>query len=169
MRVIGSSRIHSSGVFVQGLSTDPKPSGLAIGSRFKEVDTGKEFALTELGWLLDIIHNANQVWDIDTMDWVAMVQPQLNAENVNIDLTATNAILDDILDATLIPIQYMIYLEEYSATIMFIGEAPPGSSVDSAVWRIKRVDTSAGIAVLWADGNPLFDNRWDQRTLKEYS
>jgi hypothetical protein len=41
----------------------------------------------------------------------------------------------------------------------YVAEAVPGSSPISAVWRVKRIETSGGnTAITWADGDGNFDN-----------
>ena len=59
-------------------------------------------------------------------------------------------------------------LDEVSATLMYVGEAAAGSATASAVWRIKRIDTTSGIDLRWADGNIHFDNVWDNRASLTY-
>lgn len=54
------------------------------------------------------------------------------------------------------------------ATYTYIGEAEPGASTASAVWRVKRL-TNANNTILWADGDTSFDNIWDNRASLSYS
>jgi len=54
-------------------------------------------------------------------------------------------------------------------TITYVGEADAGSLSSSAVWRIKKMDTTTGTIVLWADGNAQFDNIWDNREELNYA
>lgn len=110
---------------------------------------------------------ANYKWDSDSMDWVRDEGASINVESMNIDLTATNAILDDILEE--VRVSYSKLVDEVSSVLLYVGEAVPGSAQDSSVWRIRKVDMSSGISILWADGNAGFDNRWDQRASKSYS
>lgn len=48
-----------------------------------------------------------------------------------------------------------------SGVYVYIGKAAPGSSTASAVWKIKRLDTTSGIVGEWADGDTNYDNVWD--------
>lgn len=64
---------------------------------------------------------------------------------------------------------YAVVLDEYSSTETYVGEAAPGSSQSDPVWRIKKVDTSSGVTVTWAEGSSDFSNRWDQRLSLSYS
>lgn len=57
---------------------------------------------------------------------------------------------------------------EEGATYTYIGEALPGADEAGAGWRIKRM-TNADTTILWADGDGLFDNVWDDRTSLTYS
>src|SRR5574343_1418391 len=54
-------------------------------------------------------------------------------------------------------------LDNASSTVMYVGEAAAGSATSAAVWRIKKLDTSSGVALSWADGDTSFDNVWDAR------
>mgnify|MGYP005815373479 CR=1 FL=1 len=65
---------------------------------------------------------------------------------------------------------YSVVVDEASATIIYIGEATPGTATSSATWRIKRVDSSSITAeILYADGDDSFDNVWDNRAALAYS
>lgn len=56
-----------------------------------------------------------------------------------------------------------------SSTVTYIGNAAPGTATSSALWRVKKIDTSSGTAITFADGNDLFDNVWDNRASLSYS
>lgn len=51
---------------------------------------------------------------------------------------------------------------------MYVGEAAISSSTANPVWRIKRINTTSGVIVEWADGNYNFDNVWDNRASLTY-
>ncbi len=59
--------------------------------------------------------------------------------------------------------------DEASTTIAYIGEASPGVSSSTAAWRIKRLDTTAGVHITWANGTSQFDKIWDNRASYSYS
>jgi hypothetical protein len=54
---------------------------------------------------------------------------------------------------------------------IYVGEARPGSASNAARWRIKKLTYSGtNMTVLqFADGNPNFDNVWDNRASLSYS
>lgn len=56
-----------------------------------------------------------------------------------------------------------------TANTVYMGKAPIGSSDSGSVWQIKKVDTTSGADVTWADGNNNFDNVWDNRASLSYS
>jgi len=95
---------------------------------------------------------SNKVWDIVTLSWVAMQQPVVNTDVLNVNSYPEP--------------KYSMRIDEVSEDLIYIGEALPGSSESSSVWRIKQI-TPTG--VLFADGNTNFDNRWDQRASLSYS
>ena len=53
--------------------------------------------------------------------------------------------------------------------MLYAGEALPGSSEDSPVWRIWRVDVSIGSTKEWANGVATFINQWVERLNLSYS
>lgn len=55
------------------------------------------------------------------------------------------------------------------SNILYIGHAIIGSLESDAVWRIKKLDTTTGIVMEYADGNDRFDNVWDDRESLSYS
>ena len=64
--------------------------------------------------------------------------------------------------------QFTVLLDEVSATLSYIGQARPRSATSAAVWRIKRLNTSSGVQLLFADGDTFFDNVWDNRASLTY-
>lgn len=64
---------------------------------------------------------------------------------------------------------YNVFLDEASSTITYVGEAEPGTSAASALWRIKRLDSTSGLLVTWADGDSDFDKVWNDRATYSYS
>lgn len=61
-----------------------------------------------------------------------------------------------------------VLMADASTTVSYVGEAAAGSSTSASVWRIKRLDTTSGLELKFADGNTFFDNVWDDRTLLSY-
>ena len=64
---------------------------------------------------------------------------------------------------------YNVFLDEASATITYVGEANPGTASSAASWRIKRLDSTSGLLITWADGDSNFDKVWDDRASYSYS
>ncbi len=95
---------------------------------------------------------SNKVWDVSTLSWVAMQQPVVSTDTLTVNSYPEP--------------KYSMRIDEVSDDLIYVGEALPGSSESSSVWRIKKI-TSTG--VLFADGNTNFDNRWDQRASLSYS
>jgi len=54
--------------------------------------------------------------------------------------------------------------------VSYIGEAKSGAATSAAVWRLRRFTYTAGLPTLeeLADGDPLFDNVWDNRLRLSY-
>ena len=45
-----------------------------------------------------------------------------------------------------------------SGTTLYVCKAAIGSALSSAVWQIKKVDTSSGVVIQWCDSNSNYDN-----------
>lgn len=63
----------------------------------------------------------------------------------------------------------MIILDEASSTITYVGYADIGSLTSGAIWKIKRLDSTSGLVVRFADGNANYDNVWDNRASLTYA
>lgn len=55
-----------------------------------------------------------------------------------------------------------------TSNAVYIGKAPIGSSGASAVWLIKKIDTSSGVIITWA-GSGQFNQVWNNRTGLTYA
>jgi hypothetical protein len=65
---------------------------------------------------------------------------------------------------------YKLRLDDVGGGVSYIGEADPGTSLASALWRIKRItDVGKDTSIDWADGNGNFDNVWNNRLALAYS
>jgi hypothetical protein len=61
-------------------------------------------------------------------------------------------------------------IDEVSLSLSYVGDADPGSTESSSVWRIRKIETIGTITyVLFASGLPDFDNVWDDRASLIYS
>lgn len=56
-----------------------------------------------------------------------------------------------------------------SGDITYIGIAAPGTAQGTAKWQCKKVDSSSGVVITWADGNADFDNTASDLTALTYS
>lgn len=68
------------------------------------------------------------------------------------------------IPVTLIPLAVRVFSDE---TYTYIGEALPGTATSESLWRIRRLTISDN-TILFADGNALFDNVWDDHLTKTY-
>jgi len=53
--------------------------------------------------------------------------------------------------------------------IDYVGEAAIGTLDSDDDWRIKRIDSSSGIIIQWADGDAGFNNVWDNGAGTDYT
>jgi len=54
-------------------------------------------------------------------------------------------------------------------SVDYVGEADTGTATSAALWRAKKVDSTSGIIITWADGNANFDNVATDLTTLTYS
>lgn len=60
--------------------------------------------------------------------------------------------------------------DESGGTVLYIGEAAPGSIDSATVWRIKRITFTGQDSVTeWAGGTAAFDKIWDDHLTETYS
>jgi Ca2+-binding RTX toxin-like protein len=63
-------------------------------------------------------------------------------------------------------------LIDVDGSFTYIGEASPGTSKASPLWRIKRVNelnAEGDVEIIWADNSADFDKTWDDRAIYEYT
>lgn len=67
-------------------------------------------------------------------------------------------------------IMYARRIDFITDNLIYRGEAKPGSSDDSPVWRIYRIVISADgdVSESWANGNANFDKAWTDRLTLNY-
>jgi len=66
-----------------------------------------------------------------------------------------------------VPLQALVDLTD--SDNLYIGEAKPGTLTSQSLWRIVKIEISDElISILYADGDDLFDNKWDDRTSLTY-
>jgi len=69
-----------------------------------------------------------------------------------------------------IPTRKRLELDDASASVTYVGEAPFGAIATDSNWRIFRLSTVGTVLSLtWADGDDNFDNVWANRTSLSYS
>ena len=54
-------------------------------------------------------------------------------------------------------------------SVDYVAEADTGTATSAALWRVKKVDSTSGIIITWADGNANFDNVATDLTTLTYS
>lgn len=128
-----------------------KLGDVAVGLQAGTTDTPETFALTQ-----NNLHTLLRTWNPDTLAYESLVS---HGEGGGLEVVATNGALGD----------YDTMLDDTTtANMTYVGYAVPGSSTASAVWRIKRIDATTGLAIRFADGNANFDNVWNNRASLSY-
>lgn len=56
-----------------------------------------------------------------------------------------------------------------SGTITYVGIAAPGTAQGTAKWQCKKIDTTTGVVITWADGDANFDNTSTDLTALTYT
>jgi len=65
--------------------------------------------------------------------------------------------------------KYLVLLDEVSATLSYMGEAIPGTATSAPSWRIRKIDTSSGVSIEWAESSTAFSYIWDDRASYTYA
>ncbi len=52
---------------------------------------------------------------------------------------------------------------------IYIGQSAIGTANSAAIWQVKKIDTTNGADITWADGDSNYDNVWDNRASLTYS
>src|SRR5438132_12471439 len=108
----------------------------------------------------------NCVWDPNTLTWVSMRQPLLNAQNVTITndgsfAKETGGNLDIVAVSSAVYTTQMDYLA--GTNPIYIGKADPGTAGSSSVWQIRKFSyDGAGnvLSILFAGGSRSFAFCW---------
>lgn len=99
----------------------------------------------------------------------------LEPTKVYVDETTHRLLVSAVITSDASTAEYATKIEEHSSTpgIFFVGKAAlTGSAIptSSAVWQIKRLDTTAiDLDKKYADGDALFNNIWDDRESLTYN
>lgn len=122
----------------------------------------KNIAIRELGE--DTLWDSrvkNLVYNTTTMEWEA--QTSSGGGGGGAISSATSSV-----ETRSQPMKTLV--DEASSTVTYVGEAATGTSLSSALWRIKRLTQSGNVLLIeWADGDGLFNNIWDNRAGLSYS
>lgn len=54
-------------------------------------------------------------------------------------------------------------------SVTYLATAAPGTAQATAKWQARKIDTSSGVIITWADGNSDFDNVASDLTALTYS
>lgn len=65
--------------------------------------------------------------------------------------------------------KYLVLLDEVSSTLSYMGEAVPGTATSAPSWRIRKIDTSSGVSIEWAESSTAFSYTWDDRASYTYA
>lgn len=115
------------------------------------------------------LHVAQFVWDTNTLDWIKQTG---GGTTPGTDVTVSNFPATQTIagSVTALTPTYAKHYDQASASIAYIGEATPGSSNASSVWRIQRLTfTGDNIDIQWAEGNSNFSNSWSNRAAHTYT
>jgi len=135
------------------ISDTPITQGMAAFSTFNHVIVNASASTSDAT-------AANQVTSNNLLNQIELNQ---DAQTTVLNTIATNTNTTPQADIALVD-------KTSTVDVIYVGEAAPGSSVASAVWKITRIDKrSAVTTILLADGNALKDNIWNNRLSGSYS
>jgi hypothetical protein len=66
-------------------------------------------------------------------------------------------------------VELKVIVDEVNKNLTYVGYADTGTATLLPKWRIKKIEQVGKIlSTLYADGNPNFDNIWDNRAALTY-
>lgn len=128
--------------------TNPDGSNVGGGSQFAE----------------DAAHITG---DFGTMSLAVRNDAQVSRTSANADYSAIA--VDDVGRPIVASAAYSTRIDEALPTVTYIGTALCGSATNAAVWQIKKIDSAIGTSITFADGDPQFNNIWNDRATLTYS
>jgi len=113
------------------------------------------------------LHIAQYVWDTNTLSWIR----QTGSAGTGTDVTVTNFPSTQQVSGNVGTTPVAKRYDQVDDTLAYLGDADVGSSESSSVWRIQRLEFTAGgsVTITFADGNDNFDNNWTNRASLSYS
>lgn len=104
---------------------------------------------------------------VGTLSLAVRNDAQVSRTSANADYSSIA--VDDVGRPIVASAAYSTRIDEASATVTYIGNALCGSVTSAAVWQIKKIDSASGTSITFADGDPQFNNIWDNRAALTYS
>lgn len=104
---------------------------------------------------------ANLVWDTGSLSWVRETQGGGGGGGGSVTQGTTPWVTDDY--------QLALRFDSTASPVLYLGQALPGSSESSSVWRIQKIDTTSGVSITWAGGAGTFTQQWSNRASLSYS
>lgn len=112
----------------------------------------------------------NYIWNTNTLAWEAATGSLTGGNTVSVNnfpssyqVTVQNTSLNVVSTTPALSVQ----MYEDGSNI-YVCSAVMGSSLSSSVWQIKKVDTTSGVRIQWANGNALYNNKaTDLATVKD--
>lgn len=118
----------------------PGKLGFKIGDVLVGLKSGTEDVPETIASDQNKLHVLGYVWNPDTLSYEVATSPSASGT-------------------------YDLNLDEASSTVLYVGEAEPGTADSAAAWRIKRV-TPTGVS--WADAVSTFTKVWNSRASYTY-
>jgi len=132
------------------------------------VSLGQKLMASSLGVVIASDQSAVPVSGAVTVTGATTPAQALNA-NATLDEADPAVLSVDLAGNLRVGARDSVRLDEASSTITYVGTAAPGTLTSAASWAIKRLDSTSGLIVLWADGDPQSNNIWDNRAGLSYS
>jgi len=66
-------------------------------------------------------------------------------------------------------VEHTLLIDTASGTVTYLGYAVPGTATSAASWKIKKIDSSSGTTIKYADGVGTYTKIWDNRASYSYS
>lgn len=105
--------------------------------------------------------------DTGTLTLAVRNDAQIARTSANSDYSSIA--VDDVGRPIVASAAYSTRIDEASSTVTYLGNSLCGTATSAAAWQIKKIDSTSGVAITFADGDPQFNNIWDDRASLTYS
>lgn len=138
--------------------------GSTAGTEYTEGDTDASITGTAILWEdaanTLVVPSSTKPLPVDIKNTAVTVD--LGTNN---DVTVTSGTITSITNSvsTTLPSEALRVDDTTTPNVTYVGYGAMGAATGDSVWKMKKIDTSSGVVITWADGDASYNNEWDNR------